>query len=91
VKVEEQARGRRLAGAAAAVLEPAAESVLMHGLIEEERRELFLEIHERKEGRRLVTCIELLSPSNKRRGSDGWKEYQRKRDACFQGLPFRRD
>jgi hypothetical protein len=45
----------------------------------EERRESFLKIHE-TETREVVTVLELLSPSNKRRGGDGWREYLQKRD-----------
>jgi hypothetical protein len=44
----------------------------------------FSEIHELKEGRRLVTCIELLSLS-KRRGATA-EGVSTQRDACFQGL-----
>jgi hypothetical protein len=47
--------------------------------ISEEKRELFLTIRER-ESFEVVTVIELLSPSNKRRNSDGRSEYLLKRD-----------
>jgi hypothetical protein len=43
------------------------------------RRELFLTLRERATGA-VVTVIELLSPSNKRPGDDGQREYLRKRD-----------
>ncbi len=46
--------------------------------VPEERRETFLEIRLR-EGGKLVTVVEVLSPSNKRPGSEGWTEYQNKR------------
>ena len=36
--------------------------------------------------RRLVTGIELLSPSNKRRGTKGWRLYHRKRQVYLRGL-----
>ncbi len=42
-------------------------------------RESFDEIYETDPEQRLVTCIEVLSPSNKRRGTEGWELYQRKR------------
>jgi hypothetical protein len=45
----------------------------------ERRRELYLTLRDR-ESRAVVTVLELLSPSNKRRGSDGRREYLRKRD-----------
>jgi hypothetical protein len=32
-----------------------------------------------------VTCIEILSPSNKRPGTPGWDEYKRKRQALLLG------
>jgi hypothetical protein len=37
------------------------------------------------EERTLVTCLEVLSPSNKRPGTEGWQEYQRKRQAMLLG------
>jgi hypothetical protein len=46
--------------------------------VPEERREPFLEIRLR-DGGRLVTVVEVLSPWNKRPGSQGWTEYQNKR------------
>ena len=47
----------------------------MRAFIEEEFRETFIEIYEAEPEQRLVTCIEVLSPSNKRRRSKGWKDY----------------
>jgi hypothetical protein len=44
----------------------------------EERREPYVEIRLR-DGGQLVTVLEVLSPSNKRPGGEGWEEYQRKR------------
>lgn len=44
----------------------------------EEVREVYLEVRE-LEAQRVVTVIEMLSPSNKRSGSSGWAEYIRKR------------
>lgn len=47
--------------------------------IPEERREAYLVIREREE-HSVVTVIETLSPANKRRGGDGWRAYQEKRE-----------
>ena len=56
-----------------AVAEPVfrAEPVLMRAFIEEEHREAFVEIYEATPEQRLVTCIEVLSPSNKRPNTPG--------------------
>ena len=62
-----------------------ASATVMHGLIEVERRELFLEILEVDPEERLVTGIEILSPANKRYGSIGWHQYERKRQVFLQG------
>ena len=48
----------------------------------QKREQVYLEIRER-ETRRLVTIIELLSPSNKKFGSPAWGDYLKKRDAIF--------
>lgn len=47
------------------------------------RRESFLVIRDR-ESREVVTVIEVLSPANKRSGSDGRREYLEKRDDILQ-------
>src|SRR5262249_1388916 len=65
------------------VLEEAA--VDMEAVVETEFRELFIEIHELDPAHRLVTGIEILSPSNKRRGSVGWHLYERKRKVFLEG------
>jgi hypothetical protein len=62
-----------------------ADSVMLRALIEEEFTERFIDIYELKPERRLVTSIEVLSPSNKVRGSKGWKHYLRKRQALLLG------
>jgi hypothetical protein len=49
----------------------------------EEQRESFLKIHE-TETREVVTVLEVLSPSNKRPGGDGRREYLQKRDQVFE-------
>jgi hypothetical protein len=40
--------------------------------IQEEHRETFVEIYAASQGQRLVKTIEVLSPSNKRPGTEGW-------------------
>jgi hypothetical protein len=67
--------------------EPAAEgaAVTMRAFIDEHFRENFIEIYESDPEVRLVTSIEVLSPSNKRRGSEGWEQYLRKRNALLLG------
>ena len=65
--------------------DPEAAPVLMQAIVEAEYRELFLEIHQVEPKRRLVTAIEVLSPSNKRPGTKGWRLYHRKRQACLGG------
>ncbi len=54
-------------------------------LVDEEHRETFVEIYEATAGQRLMTSIEVLSPSNKRPGTEGWELYQRKRQALLLG------
>lgn len=76
---------RKKAGVAVAEPAEAPESIPIQAFVAEEFRETFVEIYAEAEERTLVTCIEVLSPSNKRRGSKGWEEYQRKRQAMFLG------
>jgi len=70
-----------------AVAEPEefAGSVPMEAFVAERFRETFVEIYLEGEERTLVTCIEVLSPSNKRPGTEGWREYERKRQAMLLG------
>jgi hypothetical protein len=70
-----------------AVAEPVfkAEPVLMRAFIEEEHSEAFVEIFEATPEQRLVTCIEVLSPSNKRPRTPGWDLYLRKRQSLLLG------
>jgi hypothetical protein len=72
---------------AVAVAEPEVDTggVTMRAFIDEHFRENFIEIYEAEPGPRLVTCIEVLSPSNKRSGKKGWKLYLRKRNALLLG------
>jgi hypothetical protein len=62
-----------------------ATSVLMHPELAVEERETFVEIRQAGSEEHVVTCIELLSPTNKRPGSPGWAEYERKRQLMFRG------
>ena len=82
-------RGRKRATkkGGTALAEPAAatEPVTMRAFIREEHREAFIEIREASPDQRLVTSIELLSPSNKRPGTEGWQLYLRKRQSLLLG------
>ena len=72
-----------------AILDTPAESstpLMMRAMVEKEFRESFVEIRELDPDRRLVTTIEILSPSNKRLGTTGWTRYQRKRQAHLEGF-----
>jgi hypothetical protein len=73
--------------ASVAVAEPDAdaESVPMRAFVNAEYREDYLEIYDSTPGRTLVTSIEVLSPSNKRKGTRGWKKYLRKRQGLLGG------
>ncbi|HUY35073.1 MAG TPA: DUF4058 family protein [Pirellulales bacterium] len=76
------------AAAATAMLETAQSEwapIAMRALVETEYREGFLEIRELRPQRKLVTCVEALSPSNKRVGTPGWLQYTRKRQAYLEG------
>jgi len=72
---------------ATALAEPSVEEgeVSIRAFIDKRYRERFVEIYETDPEQRLVTCIEVLSPSNKRRGGEGWDLYQRKRKALLLG------
>ena len=60
--------------------------VAMRALVEMEFRESFVEVYELRPKRRLVTTVEVLSPSNKRYKTPGWFRYSRKRQAHLEGL-----
>ena len=62
-----------------------ATSVIMHPEMKVEENESFVEIWDTVAGDRVITCIEVLSPTNKRPGTPGWGEYERKRQLMFQG------
>jgi hypothetical protein len=53
--------------------------------VEYEEREIFVDIYKLDPQKQLVTSIEVLSLSNKRRGSVGWAEYERKRNVFVHG------
>lgn len=78
-----KASAQRTTTAVAEIVET--EAISMEAFIALEFRETFIEIHELDPEERLVTCIEVLSPSNKRRGSKGWKRYVRKRNGLLLG------
>jgi Protein of unknown function (DUF4058) len=59
--------------------------VSVRAFIEDDFVEKFIDIYEVEPERRLVTSIEVLSPSNKKKGSPGWKKYLRKRQALLLG------
>ncbi len=72
-------------GVAVAKRNGAIKPIPMRAFVEEEHRETFVEIYEADPKQRLVTCIEVLSPSNKRPGSPGWEQYLRKRESLLLG------
>jgi Protein of unknown function (DUF4058) len=59
------------------------EPVSMRAFIPEPFRETFVEIYLNEPERRLITSIEVLSPSNKRNGSSGRELYLRKRQGIL--------
>jgi hypothetical protein len=83
------ARGRKKspkrAGTAVAEAVDETEPVIMRPFIPAEHREAFVEIYEASPDQRLVTCLEVLSPSNKRPGTEGWELYLRKRQSLLLG------
>jgi hypothetical protein len=76
---------KRKGGLAVAERGAKAEPVLMRAFIEEEHREAFVEIYDATPEQRLVTSIEVLSPSNKRPQTPGWDLYVRKRQSLLLG------
>lgn len=82
-------RGRKKGGkkGGTAVAEPdiQAKPHVLRAFSAEEYRETFVEIYETDPEMRLVTSIEVLSPSNKRPGTEGWDLYQRKRQSILLG------
>jgi hypothetical protein len=84
---ERQGRRQRAKKASTAVAEPTSEikPINMRAFIEEEHREGFVEIYTSGADQRLVTTVEVLSPSNKRPNTPGWELYQRKRQSGLLG------
>jgi hypothetical protein len=78
---------KRAKSAPVAVTDHAIETdgITMQAFIAEEHRESFIEIYEDDPERQLVTCIEVLSPSNKKKKSKGRKLYLRKRQSLLLG------
>ncbi len=68
-----------------ALAEPATaeEPYSLRAFIEDVFRETFVEILDADQESQLVTCVEVLSPSNKKRNSSGWELYQRKRQGLL--------
>jgi hypothetical protein len=78
-------RAPKKGGTALAEITSAVEPVTMRPFIQEEHREAFIEIYEASPQRRLVTAIEVFSPSNKRPGTEAWDLYMRKRQSPLLG------
>jgi Protein of unknown function (DUF4058) len=76
---------KKIGSTALAELTGDSEPVTLRLFIQEEHREAFVEIYEADPAQRLVTCIEILSPSNKRPGTEGWELYQRERQSLLLG------
>jgi hypothetical protein len=74
-------RPRPAGAAASATVEQ--RSMQLAAFVEQEVRETFIEIFATEPDRRLVTTIEVLSPTNKDRGGHGWNLYLRKRQAVL--------
>jgi hypothetical protein len=75
---------KKRGGVAVAEADPG-EPVQMRAFVAEQYEETFVEIYAQREERILVTCIEVLSPSNKREGTEGWQQCMRKRQAMLLG------
>ncbi len=78
---------KRGKGRSTTVAEPAIDEggTTILAFVAQEHREAFIEIYEDDPERRLVTCVEVLSPSNKRKKSTGRKLYLRKRQSLHLG------
>jgi hypothetical protein len=80
-----KARGKPKGSAAAPAVPSEPGAVVMRALVKAEYREPYLEIRQVDPERKLVTGIEVLSPSNKRPNTKGWRLYHRKRLAFLSG------
>jgi len=79
-------RGKRRPGVAAlaqATVSVEQRPMHMTAFVEQEVRETYIEIFATEPAHRLVTTIEVLSPTNKERGGHGWNLYLRKRQAAL--------
>jgi hypothetical protein len=87
VTAEPSKRRKRGKARSSPANEPVIEAGAMtiQAFVAEEHREAFIEIYEDDPERRLVTCIEVLSPSNKRKKSKGRRLYLRKRQSLLLG------
>lgn len=81
----DKTRTRPRDGQRSAVATAATDPLELRAYITETHREKFIEIYQHGQGPRLITCIEVLSPSNKRAGSTGQMEYLRKRESLMLG------
>jgi hypothetical protein len=61
------------------------QAVTLRAFIDEHYCETFIGIFQSEPEERLVTCLDVLSPSNKRPGTEGWDVYLRKRNALLLG------
>jgi hypothetical protein len=90
VTVARRREGEQTTGPAASALleapDDASTPITMIASVRTEFREGFVEIREAHGDRQVITSIEVLSPSNKRFGSEGWFEYNRKRRSCLSGM-----
>lgn len=85
VSIHDRAESATIQPVQAVMEESGDESIIMYGTQLEEIRESFIEIRDVESDHRLVTSIEILSPSNKRPNSKGWDEYASKRSDFFAG------
>jgi len=81
-----KATRKSIGSAGGLAVQDAPGSVVMQALVKAEYREPFLEIRQVEPEHKLVTGIEVLSPSNKRPNTKGWRLYQRKRLAYLSGF-----
>jgi hypothetical protein len=76
-------RPPRVAAAAPAAVATTQRPMRLIAFVEHEVRETYIEIFATEPEQRLVTTIEVLSPTNKDRGGHGWNLYLRKRQAAL--------
>jgi hypothetical protein len=70
---------------AMAMAELEADAIPIRSFVAPDYVETFVEIFEARPQGRLVTCLEVLSPVNKRPNTPGWDLYQRKRQGLMLG------